>query len=1012
MFKYILATFVLNILLVLNSSFLFSQETVQKNPVSIWPTWRGDAERTGYTPEILPTKLSLSWVLKNMHPPARAWPGEERLSFDIAFCIIANKDLVFFGSSADGKLYAIEAETGLQRWDFYTEAPIRFAPVLVGDKVLVASDDGYLYCLSTNDGKLLWKIRGGPNDQKILGNGQMISRWPARGGPVVYENTVYFAAGIWPAEGVYIHAINLEDGKIIWTNDSTGSMERSHPHDGRVIASGIGAQGYMLATDNLLLIPTGRGLPVVLNRADGKFKHFRVLQKIGGATTILAKPYFFNGDSLFNLNDGLELNKDPLIQTQALAISPTMIAGSMHGKKELLIIDRINPLLKKEVEGKIQINLNIISKIPSFIPTVMAISGNSLIVGGIGQLVTIDLKTLSSQSIGTIEGVPSDLAIANGRLFVSTNKGTIYCFDGNNNKSPKINESVAKLNSATEASIYTKAADEIINKSKITEGYCLDLACGNGDLAIELAKKTKLKIIAIEGDLKLVEEARKNLDNLGLYGDRVFVLHGDPSLTTFSRYFANLIVSGRSVTEGPTIINMKSAQYSQRPFDGVICLGKSGEISADVRGPLVGAGNWTHLYGNPGNTGSSEDSLAKTPLRILWFGGPDLDTPNRHGRPPSPLFWEGRLIVQGIDAIRAVDAYNGRLLWEFPLKGVGKPYQGETLMGVSGDGGNICLSAEGVFVRIDGKCIQIDIITGKELNTFELPQSKGKWGYLACESGRLYGTITNDEHLVRSVYKLAPSMLRTESMTLFAIDIKTKKYLWTYNAKNSIRNNTIAVGGGRVFFIDRPTAKFDLPTSAEKKGTQEIGRLVSIDASSGNEVWSNSENIFGTILAYSDKYKVLLMAYQSSRYSLNSEVGGKISTFNASDGKKLWEELMSYTRPLIVDRIVYGLPNKNSASGTLDLLTGKPTPLSSQGLAKSGHGCTVPIASQKLLLFRSGTLGYLDLSNGALHHYGGIRSGCWISAIPVGGLVILPDSTNGCSCSYQNKTSIALDSPD
>ena len=58
--------------------------------------------------------------------------------------------------------------------------------------MFLASDDGFLYALRLADGKPLWKKRGGPNDERVLGNERLISHWPARGGPVVMDDTVYF----------------------------------------------------------------------------------------------------------------------------------------------------------------------------------------------------------------------------------------------------------------------------------------------------------------------------------------------------------------------------------------------------------------------------------------------------------------------------------------------------------------------------------------------------------------------------------------------------------------------------------------------------------------------------------------------------------------------------------------------------------------------------------------------------------------------------------------------------
>ena len=105
--------------------------------------------------------------------------------------MIANRRL-FFGSSADCCVHALDAVTGRELWTFYTSGPVRLAPAIWRDRVLVASDDGFLYCLAADNGKLLWKLRGGPGNAMVLGNGRMVSRWPAHGGPVIADGIVYF----------------------------------------------------------------------------------------------------------------------------------------------------------------------------------------------------------------------------------------------------------------------------------------------------------------------------------------------------------------------------------------------------------------------------------------------------------------------------------------------------------------------------------------------------------------------------------------------------------------------------------------------------------------------------------------------------------------------------------------------------------------------------------------------------------------------------------------------------
>jgi glucose dehydrogenase len=126
------------------------------------------------------------------------------MPFDHAYHAIIAEGLVFFGSSADNKVYALDAAAGKERWTFFADSPVRCAPAFWRGRLYIAADDGYLYCLRAKTGKLIWKKRGGPREDMILGNSRIISRWPARGAPTIIDDIVYFSAGIWPSEGIYI----------------------------------------------------------------------------------------------------------------------------------------------------------------------------------------------------------------------------------------------------------------------------------------------------------------------------------------------------------------------------------------------------------------------------------------------------------------------------------------------------------------------------------------------------------------------------------------------------------------------------------------------------------------------------------------------------------------------------------------------------------------------------------------------------------------------------------------
>ena len=156
--------------------------------------YRGSPSRSGYVPQQLPGKLDLIWKRRSVHPPQRAWPRSKRQLFDACYQPVICGGRVFFGSSVDCSVRWLDAKTGRQLWQVFTGAPIRFAPVAWADRVAVASDDGRLYVLEAETGSVVWVHRGGPRDAWRVGNERMVSKWPARGGPVLLDGILYYAA--------------------------------------------------------------------------------------------------------------------------------------------------------------------------------------------------------------------------------------------------------------------------------------------------------------------------------------------------------------------------------------------------------------------------------------------------------------------------------------------------------------------------------------------------------------------------------------------------------------------------------------------------------------------------------------------------------------------------------------------------------------------------------------------------------------------------------------------------
>ncbi|MCP4644133.1 MAG: PQQ-binding-like beta-propeller repeat protein, partial [bacterium] len=233
-----------------------------------WPMWRCDAGRSAASAADLPDDLDTLWE-HQYAPREPVWEdtlNRDLMPYDrVLEPVVAGKTLFLAFNDTD-KLVALDTDTGEERWTFYADGPIRFAPVVWEGHVYIVSDDGCLYCLDAAKGEVTWKTRGAPEARRLLGNSRLISTWPARGAPVVHDGIVYWAAGIWPFMGTFIYAQDALTGDVVWLNDGDGSTFQEQPHGGAWSFGGVGPQGYFVVSGDRLLVPGGRSVPAAFDR--------------------------------------------------------------------------------------------------------------------------------------------------------------------------------------------------------------------------------------------------------------------------------------------------------------------------------------------------------------------------------------------------------------------------------------------------------------------------------------------------------------------------------------------------------------------------------------------------------------------------------------------------------------------------------------------------------------------------------------------------------------------------
>lgn len=748
-----------------------------------WPMWRYDAGRTAASPEPLPAELSLQWV-RQLPPPRPAWPAsQEKVRFDASYEPVVMGRRIFVGSMVNDSVTAYDTDTGTELWQFFTNGPVRFAPVCDGAHVYAVSDDGYLYCLSAEEGTLVWKFRGGPSDRQIVGNHRLISSWPARGGAVLADGVVYFAASIWPSMGVFVHAVDADTGKTLWTNSALGSRFTLHPHNAEAFGS-IVPQGYLALSGNSLVVSGGRSNPAVLDHKTGMLRYFNFEKKRGDYRVYAQDNYFFVAGGRFDLENGnfLDLASPEVITDQTIVESKfdSFVATALDGtvktekKKDRRGRETTETSFEAEEQWVIKTSADLRWKI-------FLMAGRQLYAGSEGQVACFEVSDAAHTDdqpqdpvwTAPIDSTPWNLVAGDDKLFVVTLEGSLYCFGSHDGEATHHTLQQQPLEAVRDT--WSKRAADLLQVEGTSAGYALAFGIGTGRLIDELLQQSTLHVVAIDPDADKVARFRRRMNRAGLYGKRVAAMVGEPANASLPPYLANLIVSeAESVSvdwKRPELL--KALFGSLRPYGGVLCLpiveGEQGVFAEGVKaaelanaqiarrgefaivtrsGALPGAANWTHQYGDPSNSVVSKDRLVKAPLGLLWFGGPSNDKIlPRHGHGPSPQVAGGRLFIEGPHMLRAVDVYTGRVLWEKQLEDLGTYFDvAHHFTGANEIGSNYVSLADAVYVLYGEKILELDAATGTTTNEFSLePDADNpnpRWGFVTVWNDLLVAAST------------------------------------------------------------------------------------------------------------------------------------------------------------------------------------------------------------------------------------------------------------------------------
>ncbi len=490
-------------------------------------------------------------------------------------------------------------------------------------------------------------------------------------------------------------------------------------------------------------------------------------------------------------------------------------------------------------------------------------------------------------------------------------------------------------------------ARRILDSPDLRPGLCVLVGCGDGTLAVELARGGDYLVHGLTADRQELEKARASIRSAGLYG-RASVSHCPLDVLPYADDMVNLLVAEDLPAVMERGLTVEEIVRVLAPY-GTAFLGKAGRLDypgAQVEGGWArlvkpwpeGMDEWPQYRHDPGRAAISADKLVSPSTSLRWIGGDYW----AHHSLQQTISAGGRnfyLIPNDTERLKeppgvrivARDAFNGLFLWDRRLEGL--PNHNTCGPLVAGGGR--------LYVCGLGKVKAFDAATGAPVKEYDFSPVQVTY---------------YDGMLIRGQGAGA------------AYDAETGEKVWDGELSGY---DPVVIAGDRFYL--------------ELYGHRELGCA---DVRTGKTVWKapTAEGATGALLCHRDG--ILFLKSHS----------GRNSGYSAKDGRHLW----TYSYPLSghggrpdlfpVGGLAWvhkGTPERATYGESwigLDPLTGEVTKEVVYGDGqKVKHRCYGERATETYIL--CGGMDFFDMRAGKHYAFHGARGACGFGYFPANGLV-------------------------
>jgi outer membrane protein assembly factor BamB len=186
-----------------------------------WPMYRKDAERRNSTTTAAPFGLEILWkktIASSIPDGPVAFNWKENLNSPLTAPVVAGGFVV--AAIVDRhQVVALDVSSGKEKWRVTVSGKIDTSPTICEGLCILGCCDGYVYAFNLKNGKLAWRMRAAPREERMVSYGKVESPWPVIGSVLADKGLVYAAAGrsLGSDGGVLLRAIEPSTGNVRWS---------------------------------------------------------------------------------------------------------------------------------------------------------------------------------------------------------------------------------------------------------------------------------------------------------------------------------------------------------------------------------------------------------------------------------------------------------------------------------------------------------------------------------------------------------------------------------------------------------------------------------------------------------------------------------------------------------------------------------------------------------------------------------------------------------------------------